>query len=351
MTTTSVTAHSARRWWTDRGIRTKVLVPAVLAAVVALVVGLVGLNSLSSSAATSQSIYANNLKAIKVLGQISVTRKSISLSIRDILLVGNGPDRQATLDEYAELQDTFRAQLDEYEATGVTGANAQRLDAIREQFDQYLAAIDEKATPFVRSGDMAGWLTMNNADLSPIAEGISSLLGEIADDEDAQAADAAADAQSSYEAQRRLAIILLAVGLLAAVGFALLVARGVTASINKLQVALRALAGGDLTVDAGVSSRDEVGRMAADLETARESLHVSLSAMGDNTVVLASAAEEMSAVSAQLGASASESSSQATLVSAAAEEVSTNVQTVAAGSEQMGASIREIAQNASDAAR
>jgi methyl-accepting chemotaxis protein len=344
-------ARRATSWWGDRGIRTKVLVPAVLATVVALVVGLVGLNSLSASAATSQRIYQNNLVAVKVLGEIAVTRKSISLSIRDILLVGDGPDRQATLDEYAELQETFLAQLDEYAATGLTAENEGRVASIREEFARYLAAIEEKAAPFVARGDMAGWLSMNNAELSPIAEGISSALGEIVESEDAQAAEAAADARSSYDAARRLSLVLLAVGLLAALGFALLVARGVTTSVNKLKAALRQLAAGDLTVDAGVRSRDEIGQMAADLETARESLRSSLSAMGDNTVVLASAAEEMSAVSQQLGTSASESSTQAQLVSAAAEEVSTNVQTVAAGSEQMGASIREIAQNASDAAR
>ncbi|HTW15999.1 MAG TPA: methyl-accepting chemotaxis protein [Nocardioides sp.] len=338
-------------WWADRGIRTKVLVPAAVAIVVALVVGIFGLNSLSASAETSQRIYTNNLTAVKVLGDVAETRKSLSLSIRDILLVGDGEDRQATLDEYADLQVTFNSQLDDYVATDLTAENAARVAQIREELDRYVADVETKLGPLAERQDLAGWLRMNNTELSPIAEGISSLLGEMVESEDAQAADAAADARSSYESQRELAIILLTVGLVAALGFALLVARGVRTSINRLQVALRALAGGDLTADAGVRSRDEVGQMAADLETARESLHASLSAMGDNTGVLASAAEEMSAVSAQLGASANESSSQANLVSAAAEEVSSNVQTVAAGSEQMGASIREIAQNASDAAR
>jgi methyl-accepting chemotaxis protein len=351
MTSPAATPLSLRRWWTDRRIRTKVLAPAAVAAAVALVVGLVGLNSLSSSADTSQRIYSDNLAAVKVLGEITVTRKSVSLSIRDLLLVGDGPDRQATLDEYAELQQTFDDQLDEYAATGITAENEDRVARIREQFAFYVSEVETKLGPFAARQDLAGWLTTNNEDVSKIAEGISADLGEIIDSEDTQAAAAAAGAQSSYDAARRLAIVLLAGGLLTALGFAFLVARGVTASINRLQVALRSLAAGDLTVNAGVTSRDEVGQMAADLETARASLHASISAMGDNTVVLASAAEEMSAVSQQLGASAAESANQAQLVSAAAEEVSANVQTVAAGSEEMGASIREIAQNASDAAR
>ncbi|SDC36428.1 methyl-accepting chemotaxis protein [Nocardioides lianchengensis] len=351
MTQPSSPTRQARGWWADRRIRTKVLAPAVVASLVATTVGLLGLNSLSSSAETSERIYANNLAAVKLLGDLDVTRKSISLSIRDLLLVPNGEERQAVEEEYAGLQDTFRSQLDEYAATDPATADLATLESVREGLEAYLVAIEEKLVPLAEAGDEAGWWAMNSTDLVPLAKAVGGGLGELKESEQAQAADAASDARSSYDAARQLAIILLVVGLLTALGFAFLVARGVTTSIGRLQQALRALAGGDLTVDAGVSSRDEVGRMAADLETARESLHASLSAMGDNTVVLASAAEEMSAVSAQLGASASESSTQAQLVSAAAEEVSSNVQTVAAGSEQMGASIREIAQNASDAAR
>ena len=360
-----VAVHSARRsaaqeeiyvsriatWWSGRSSRVKVLAPAGLGAVVALVVGLVGLSSLSESAATSQRIYSKNLHAVKVLGEISVTRKSISLSVRDILLAGDGPDQKATLDEYAEHQATFDALLDDYLATGVTPANEERVAKIREMLDRYIADVDAKLGPLAERQQLDRWLQVNNEEVSVTADQISADLGEIIASEDAAAAASAAKAEASYEDQRRLSLVVLVVGLLSALAFALLVARGVTSSIRRLQGALRRLAEGDMTASTGVTSTDEVGEMAADLETARESLRGSLRELGDNIQVLTSAAEEMSAVAAQLNGSAEESSSQAQTVSSAAEQVSVNVQTVAAGSEQMGSSIREIAQNASDAAR
>ncbi len=363
MTTSPVDAHTAahdvapRRhskvgaWWSGRSIRTKVLAPAALGAVVALVVGLVGLSSLSESAATSQKIYSDNLHRVKVLGEISVTRKSISLSVRDILLVGDGPAKGATLEEYAEHQATFGALLDEYAATGITAANAERVATIREMLDKYISEVETKLGPIAERQDLALWLKVNNEDVSLTAEEISTALGEVIASEDAAAAASAADARSSYEKQRSLSVIVLVVGVLAALAFAFAVARGVTSSIRRLQGALRRLAEGDMTASAGVTSTDEVGQMAADLETARESLRGSLRELGDNVQVLSSAAEEMSVVAGQLSGSAEASSSQAQTVSSAAEQVSVNVQTVAAGSEQMGASIREIAQNASDAAQ
>ncbi len=338
-------------WWSGRSIRTKVLAPAALGAAVAVIVGVVGLSSLSESAATSQRIYSDNLHAVKVLGEISVTRKSISLSVRDILLVGDGEGREATLEEYAEHQATFRALLDEYAGTGLTPANEERVAKIREALDLYLSQVDTELGPIAERQDLGRWLQVNNEVVSLTAEEISTYLGEIIDSEDAAAAASAVKAQQSYEAQRRLSLVVLAVGVIAALAFAFAVARGVTGSIRRLQDALRRLAEGDLTASAGVTSSDEVGQMATDLETARESLRTSLRTLGDSVEVLSSAAEEMSSVAGQLSGSAEESSTQAQMVSSAAEQVSINVQTVAAGSEQMGSSIREIAQNASDAAR
>jgi methyl-accepting chemotaxis protein len=138
----------------------------------------------------------------------------------------------------------------------------------------------------------------------------------------------------------------LLVGLLS-----LLTLRSITRPVRRVQSALEALAGGDLTVATGVRSKDEIGRMAAALDTAQESLRDVLASVVSSADAVAASSEELSASSAQISASAEETSAQSGVVSGAAEEVSRSVQTVAAGAEQMGASIREIATNAAEASQ
>ncbi len=351
---TDVTSSRGRGlagWWSSRRIRTKVLVPAVIGVVAASTLGVFSLNALSDSAATSQRIHEENLKAVKVLGDISVTRKSISLSIRDILLVGDGPDRQAVLDEYEELQQTFKDQLDEYLTTNPTAANVERAETVRSTLDEYVAAVDEKLGPFAAKQDLAGWLKMNNDEVSLIAEGISSALGEIVESEDAEASDEAADAESAYETARFTAIAVLLVGAALCLGIGLVVARSIASNVNRVRGVAEALAAGDLTATSGVTSSDEVGQMSASLDDATASLRSLMSSVTGSSDALAAAAEELSASSQQIAAGAEETSVQAGLVSGAAEDVSRNVQTVAAGSDEMGASIREIAHSANEAAR
>uniref|UniRef100_UPI003F4B8685 methyl-accepting chemotaxis protein n=1 Tax=Nocardioides sp. SYSU DS0663 TaxID=3416445 RepID=UPI003F4B8685 len=351
MTTTPRGRLSPAQWFAHLSIRTKILAPAVVGVVAALVVGLFGLNALSASAATSQRIYEDNLAAVKVLGNISVTRKSISLSVRDILLVGDGPDRQATLDEYAELQATFDAQLDEYLATGASAENTERVADIRAKLAEYLAIVDNKMGPIAEAQDLGRWLQVNNDVAAPVAEAVSSDLGAIIDTEDAAAAASASDAQSAYESARTLALVILGLAVVVCLAVGLLVARGIAGNVARVRRVSDAMAEGDLTQTSGVEARDEVGAMGASLDAATGKLRELMTMVIASSDAVAAAAEELSASSQQIAAGAEETSVQAGVVSGAADEVSRNVQTVAAGAEQMGASIREIAQSANDAAR
>jgi methyl-accepting chemotaxis protein len=97
--------------------------------------------------------------------------------------------------------------------------------------------------------------------------------------------------------------------------------------------------------------RDEVSRMAGDVNAMTERLRAVFSAVGETNGRLVGASTGLEDIAARVGRSAEEASSRAEVVARSADEVSQNVQAVASGSEEMGASISEIAQNANEAAR
>ncbi|WP_374454231.1 methyl-accepting chemotaxis protein [Nocardioides sp.] len=167
-------------------------------------------------------------------------------------------------------------------------------------------------------------------------------------DEDVATADA--EYEHTESVQRTTLFVVLAVALAVATLLSVLITRLITGPLRRAVAALGQVAEGRLDERLDVSSRDEVGQMGTALNHALERLGDAMGQMDQNAQSLATASEELSAVSGQMSGSASESSSQAGLVSAAAEQVSRNVMTVATGTEEMSASIREIAQNASSAA-
>ncbi|MFP5229928.1 MAG: methyl-accepting chemotaxis protein [Acidobacteriota bacterium] len=82
-----------------------------------------------------------------------------------------------------------------------------------------------------------------------------------------------------------------------------------------------------------------------------DSIVAPLKLTAENANTLASASEELTAVSQSMATSAGETAAQANVVSAASDQVSRNVSSVAAAAEEMQASIREISKNANDSAR
>ena len=160
-------------------------------------------------------------------------------------------------------------------------------------------------------------------------------------------------ASSRGEARRAAVLIWVFTGLGALLLFAFGygIARLVADPVAKVRDGLRALAAGDLTHHVEVTSSDEIGQMAQDLNQAQRSLRSAMVEINGTSVTLAGAAEELSAVSTQVALNSEKTSAQASTLSGTAGEVSAGVQTVAAGTDQMSSSIREIATSSAEAVR
>ncbi|MBG0832501.1 methyl-accepting chemotaxis protein [Planomonospora sp. ID67723] len=123
-----------------------------------------------------------------------------------------------------------------------------------------------------------------------------------------------------------------------------------TVPLRRMVEALRALADGDLTGQARVDTRDEVGHMASGLNHAIDRVREAIQALRGDADNVASASTELSAVSSQLRSTAESTSQRAGHTSQIAGQMANNVAAVAAGAEQMTAAISEIANGASQAA-
>ena len=112
------------------------------------------------------------------------------------------------------------------------------------------------------------------------------------------------------------------------------------------------IAGNNLSMgDLPVQSADEIGEVAAALNTMKNNLRGLLGSIAETAEQVAASSEELSSTSQQITANSEETTAQAQVVSEAGGQVNTNLQTVASGAEEMNSTIGEIAKNATEAAR
>jgi methyl-accepting chemotaxis protein len=167
---------------------------------------------------------------------------------------------------------------------------------------------------------------------------------------------ASADAQvkattDTYHAAVRLIVAVIVVGLLLAVLLATAITRRIVRPLREVSQSLAKVAAGDLTHTVPVTSRDEVGQMAASLNQATDSVRETVRALRTSADTLSSNSSQLTSLSDRIAVNADSASTQASSAAHSADQVSRNMQTVSTGADEMGSSIREISASANEGAR
>ncbi|GAB7044301.1 MULTISPECIES: methyl-accepting chemotaxis protein [Catenuloplanes] len=338
----------------DTKVRTKILASSVVVIAITILVGVLCVQRMSSLAAQLDDM---NREQVAGTAHLGTMQQGLSGMFRGMLLFSLGADAAAKQDAVADTKeaDTMISDaLAEYTALNVgTNASAERTTAIEAFTTGFTDYTNLRDVNYFQLPLPAGY-TLPADPLAAYGTAETAMRDGLAQLQELEAADSAAaaeEAQSSYANARNTLIAAVLIGALIALAIGLMVARAITAQVQTVGDALRAMASGDLTKDAEVRGRDEIGAMAIATNAARDGLRTTISALSESSRTLADGARRLSASTERIASSAAEAASQADVVSNAAGEVSANVSTVAAGSEEMGASIREISQNANDAAQ
>jgi methyl-accepting chemotaxis protein len=234
------------------------------------------------------------------------------------------------------------------ESCGLTGALAAEFGTIRPDVNAFGTFIAGFATQALAAGSTT---VPDTAQIAERNSAVDDKLGALKDKVTAEAVRERADMADAVGDTDLATWIVVIAGLLLLVGLSVPLARSILRPVRQLGAVVTALAAGDLTRRSGITTRDELGRMAVGLDSAIDSIHGSITTIGQNAETLASSATELSAVAGQIAAAAQDTDAQTSSAANEAEEISRNVQTVAAGSEEMGLSIREISRNTSEAAQ
>jgi methyl-accepting chemotaxis protein len=332
-------------------LRVKILTSVAVACVVALLIGVLGLVQLGALEQRSSDIKTD---ALVPSTQIAEVRRAFLQtridSLADELLPKSGADDPAHKAFLADV-NAMDAAIGAYATSGLTATQQEDVTALADAWHQYVTLVGGPYREAALSGDMVTFMKMRAETVSPVSKSLNEALDRLLASEAASAEQTVASATATYQSARTTILVVLVIGLLAAVALGLFVARLVIRPVTAVRDGLVAMAAGDLTVEVEVTTGDEVGQMATALNQAAQSLRDTIRTTAESAEALAASAEELTGSSESIAASAEEAATQAGTVAAAAEQISRNVQTVAAGSEEMGASINEIAQNASEAAR
>jgi methyl-accepting chemotaxis protein len=347
---------SLTRWVSDLPVAAKILAVAATATVAAAVIALTGISGLGSVSDAGERIYRDNFLSQANLATID---GSMNDSMTDVLRLDVTTDPATTTQLQGNLQrsrSAVRTAWGRYRADNPDSEDPARR-GLQNDFGTAYDAFDQGVTtvlPLAVSNDPKQneqAVASFERDLVPAFTRAGTALDHLREAERAAAQQSSESGLSTYRTARVQIFVVLLVGLGAAWGIGLLMARAVSRPLARCVAALASVRDGDLTARAGMDGRDEVGRLGTALDATTAALAGMIGQIREAAAQVSRSSGDLAGVSDGLTASAHEASERASAVSATAGQISGNVQAVAGASEEMKATITEIASNSSDAAR
>ncbi len=328
-------------------ILVKIIIVALVAALGGGAAAVVGLTKLSATAAATERLYRENLLPATQLGDIETDVIKARMALMNLVVAGTDEARGNAKKSMTDASSAIDGLTKEY---ATYAADRSALEEMTGTWKEYVAYRDATLVPLAEQGKLPEFMAARAKGADPIIATLMAALDTATKAEAAQAKARVEQAQSAYRSSLILVIVILVVGIVTAMVAAWLIARQIRGALVRTAAVAQALARNDLTVRSGVGTRDEIGRMAGDLDGAVTALQDVVRSVTATADAVAASSEELSATTSQIASAAADSSEKASQMAAASSEVTASVANVAGAAEQMSASIREIADNASQAA-
>ncbi|HKT02361.1 MAG TPA: methyl-accepting chemotaxis protein [Rugosimonospora sp.] len=333
-------------WLRDRSVRTKLAALVGVGLVALVAVGAAGLQALDNASGKARELERMG-RLTRTELEADMAHDAIRGDVQRALLSTDPGEAAGIRSDLSDHSKILHDGVQTFRATAMFADVRGPADVVGPEVDTYLdlaartldAALTTRRTPTSYPAFQQAFSAVER-DLPAVADALQA---------HSTAAQAAVGRQRDSATWTLGVAAGIGVLLLALIGR--LVAQGILRPLGAVGEVLGGMAGGDLSRVARVASRDEVGRMAGQLNTAIGSVRETVRALAGSADTVASSAATMSTVSQRIAASVDGVHAQASVVSESAAQVSDSVSQVAAGTEEMGASIGEIAQNTSQAAQ
>lgn len=311
-----------------------------LIVLVVFALGIVAVMQMGKLRESEQDVETNWMASIREIGKMQAGILRLRLESIRITVTTDEQQRQTRIASLSGYRSTVQNTITNYEPLVTGPAERELYQPVANDVQQYFKLLDE-LEPLLRSGDNAAAITLINTRISPMTNTLQDKLTKLADFNDEGAKRSGLDAAATYSNGVTLVIGLLVVTIILTVVLAAVLTRSITAPISEALAVAERIAGSDLSREIGISGRDEAGRLLAALAKMQSNLRETIASIADSSTQLASASEEMTAVTEDASRGLVRQNDEVNQAATAVTEMSAAVDEVARNAEAAAQSSRE----------
>ncbi|RMP59142.1 hypothetical protein ALQ18_04766 [Pseudomonas marginalis pv. marginalis] len=312
-----------------------------------LFLGVFALSQLGKMRSATQDITLSSVPSIRALDEFTqLTLRLRVLSYR--LLTNREPEvQQKTLESFELRNQQIRAAQGVYEK--LIEGNEER--AAYDEYVRLLAQyhqIEERMKSLSRAGQVDALRGLLNTELLSNSEQVNSVLTRLLDLNNKMVLATNRDAEDQYTSAFSMVVGLLIIATALTILFAWLLTRSITLPIAQALEAAEAVAEGNLTRPIKVDGNDEAGRLLAAMAKMQDKLRDTLQRIAGSATQLASAAEELNAVTDESARGLTQQNNEIEQAATAVNQMTSAVEEVARNAVSTSQASREATTSAGD---
>ncbi|PFG60049.1 methyl-accepting chemotaxis protein [Pseudomonas poae] len=312
-----------------------------------LFLGVFALNQMSKIRGATEDITLSSVPSIRALDEFTqLTLRLRVLSYR--LLTNREPDvQQKTLEAFELRNQQIRAAQGVYEKLIESSEERSTYNEYVSLLGQY-HQIEERMKSLSRANQVDELRSLLNTELLSNSEQVNAVLTRLLDLNNKMALATNQEAEDQYNAAFNLVVGLLVMATLLTLLFAWLLTRSITLPISQALEAAEEIAEGNLTRPIKVDGNDEAGRLLAAMAKMQDKLRDTLQRIAGSATQLASAAEELNAVTDESARGLTRQNNEIEQAATAVNEMTSAVEEVARNAVSTSEASRNATTSAGD---
>ncbi|QOU05815.1 methyl-accepting chemotaxis protein [Pseudomonas fluorescens] len=312
-----------------------------------LFLGVFALNQMSKIRGAAEDITLSSVPSIRALDEFTqLTLRLRVLSYR--LLTNREPDvQQKTLEAFDLRNQQIRTAQGVYEKLIDSSEERSTYDEYVRLLSQY-HQIEERMKSLSRANQMEELRSLLNTELLSNSEQVNAVLTRLLEINNKMALATNQQAEDQYNLAFDLVVGLLVIATALTLLFAWLLTRSITVPISQALDAAEEIAEGNLTRPIKVDGNDEAGRLLAAMTKMQDKLRDTLQRIAGSATQLASAAEELNAVTDESARGLTQQNNEIEQAATAVNEMTSAVEEVARNAVSTSEASRNATTSAGD---
>ncbi len=286
-------------WLRDAKLSTKLIAAFGLCALITLGVGLLGSRGVSQLSDSLKLVFSNNLVSVSKTAEAKSKAIAQLKDLYALIAAHAENDAQGVKDTIRQAMTTNQADSEKafaiYRKTPLADDERAAGDQMERDWPIYQAQI-QKVLTVLDSGNVQGARALMSGEIQQAYRTVMDELTIMVESNNRQIGEGARDAEEQEQAAITVLYIGIALAFLAALALGLFISRLISRPIATAVASAQLIAKGDLTHTIGSAARDETGQLLTALGEMQEGLKATIHQIADASNQLASAAEELNAV-------------------------------------------------------